>query len=536
MKKTAIIVALILAFTCLVFSACGEPPVDYGELTIEDITVLDTGEAAISPVFSIEDKAEEITYRFEGNAISIENGVVKGLIGGTETTVTAKTAHHETTFIVTVNTDYGTLEINDVNLMFMQEKLISPVFSIEAYEEEITYLFYGNAISVTDGMIKGLIPETETTVIAKTAHHETEFKVKVDYGSATLTNTTGAEAKYVIPTPIAIRFIVYADIEVEQYRENGYTRICSFAFNASRGSWYNIEINEAGNVILYGDFNGVHKYGIYLFNIADESVNTDGKTLFHVIILRNGQATKLFINDKLVCSYSEEEMQGYAELAGLEVTAAADREYANAGEYKINVSKVYYEGADSAAYARYDAVSELNYADGKLESADGNESKFSYGSPSFAFTDFVLTTKITVNSEITCWTRTSAFAFNVSDNSWYNIETDESGNYTLYGRFNGVEKYGIHLFNKTDEGIIVDGKVVYNVALMKKGQATWFFVNDKLVCSFTEAEMSGYNVLGSLEASAMANRTPTAYDISITENKISDSTTVAFAKYDALIA
>ena len=77
---------------------------------------------------------------------------------------------------------------------------------------------------------------------------------------------------------------------------------------------------------------------------------------------------------------------------------------------------------------------------------------------------------------------------------------------------------------------------MYNVALMKKGQATWFFVNDKLVCSFTEAEMSGYNVLGSLEASAMANRTPTAYDISITENKISDSTTVAFAKYDALIA
>ena len=47
------------------------------------------------------------------------------------------------------------------------------------------------------------------------------------------------------------------------------------------------------------------------------------------------------------------------------------------------------------------------------------------------------------------WTRFAAFAFNGSDNSWYNIETSGT-DVLLFARFNGVEKYFINLFNIND--------------------------------------------------------------------------------------
>ena len=105
--------------------------VDYGTLSIADIMVEKGMSETIVPVFSIADKAEEIEYTFEGNNISIENGRVKGLVGETETVVTARTAHHETSFKVTVWIDYGTLSIADVNVVFGAETLPIPVFSNE---------------------------------------------------------------------------------------------------------------------------------------------------------------------------------------------------------------------------------------------------------------------------------------------------------------------------------------------------------------------------------------------------------------------
>ena len=272
--------------------------IDYGTLSISDIKVEKGKTADINPVFSISDKAEEITYTFDGNNISIEKGKVTGLVGETETVVTAKTLHHEITFKVVVWIDYGTLSIADINVTFGSETLPIVVFSKEEYEEDVEYQFEGNNISITDGVVKGLVPDTTTVVTAKTQHHEAKFNVNVSYVNGVLTNDIGDESKLGLPTPTnADNYLFLAKVNVDAYRVNGWTRLSAFAYNESDNSWYNIEMNEAGNVMLYARFNGVEKYHIFLFNINEEGVLVDGKFSYDVAILKVGQSTKLFVNE-----------------------------------------------------------------------------------------------------------------------------------------------------------------------------------------------------------------------------------------------
>ena len=87
--------------------------------------------------------------------------------------------------------DYGTLSIADVNVVFKAETLPIPVFSNEEYEEEIEYTFEGSNISIVNGVIKGLGPDTTTEVTAKTEHHKAKFNVNVSYVSGVLNNTNG---------------------------------------------------------------------------------------------------------------------------------------------------------------------------------------------------------------------------------------------------------------------------------------------------------------------------------------------------------
>lgn len=513
--------------------------IDYGTLTIEDITIEEGKEISITPIFSIPDKQEEITYSFEGNNISITDGVVKGLRGGTETIVTAKTSHLETTFKVKVAIDYGTLSFLDLTLSFGQEQVLNPVFSKEEYADNITYTFEGSNISITDGLIKGLIPDTETIVTAKTTHHETTFKVKVEYISAVLQDAAGNESKFAIPTPNADNYLLKCDVDIETYRTNGWTRLTAFAFNGSDNSWYNIEMNADGNVMLYARFNGVEKYHINLFNINDDGIIINNKIHYTVSLLKVGQETKLFINEKIVCAFFEDELQGYAALGSLEVTACANR--ADAGEYKVNLSKLYYElenGEEYNKYFNYEGSSVVEYNDVTLEAADGAERKYSLGDLSIVFgNSYLFKTKVLVNNYDGGVSRISSFAFNSSDNSWYNIEINEVGNVNLYGRFNGVEKYGIYLFNKNDESVKVGDKFQYEIALLKKNQNTFFFVNDKLVCSFNENELSGYARLSTLEFTCSTDaswRDGGPYSVSFSSISVSNSTTEIFETYNSL--
>ena len=132
--------------------------------------------------------------------------------------------------------------------------------------------------------------------------------------------------------------------------------------------------------------------------------------------------------------------------------------------------------------------------------------------------------------------RTSAFAFNGSDNSWYNIEMSEDGQLTLFARFNNVEKYHIPLFNVNDEGVINgNGGFSYDVAILKKGQSTYFFVNDKAVCSFSERELGGYASMTYLEVSAATDRANAGqYKVTVTNQKFESSDSENFKKYDRL--
>lgn len=97
--------AVLIALTTLGFAACGEKsdtPPDYGELTVEDVSVNYRGNATINPVFSVPESAEEITYTFEGSNIAINGNTVRGLVPETTTVVTATTEHHSAQFNVNV--------------------------------------------------------------------------------------------------------------------------------------------------------------------------------------------------------------------------------------------------------------------------------------------------------------------------------------------------------------------------------------------------------------------------------------------------
>ncbi len=391
--------------------------------------------------------------------------------------------------------EYGAVTIEDIEVTFMNEVIINPVFEKEEYEETLAYTFEGTNISISEGKVKGLVPGTETVVTAASEHFRTTFKVTVNYNNAVLTEATGAESKYSVPVPEASRYLLHFDVECETVID-AYTRLSSFAFNASDNSWYNLEMGGDGNIHLFAKFNGVEKYWNLLGNRSEFTV--DGKIQYKVDIMKDGQATYFIFNNKVVAGYTEEEMNGYAPLGSMEVTAAADRD--GRGLYKINLNNMYYELEDSQNYQDLYTRKARAFNDVTLEDGDaGAERAFRFGSVAL-FQDMVLSTDVDVETYAANRTRLAAFAFNRSDNSWYNIEMGDDGIIYLYGHFNGVEKYWIRLAHKDE--VTQDGHIKFNLKLMKEGQATWFFFNNKLVCWFTERELQGYAKLETLEVTA----------------------------------
>lgn len=214
---TALVLSLAMAFA---FTACditdSPDKTDYGTLSVENVTVTENGEAELKLTFSKPEHAETVTYEFESDAFTIENGKVQGLKPSEAVTVKAKTAHHEATFTVTVEAiDYGTLTVRDIEGLktTSNRAKIMYVFSKPDYAEEITYSFEGNDIKIEDGYVTALVGGKTVIVTAKTAHHETTFKVitLIDYG-ALLIDDLYAWVGYPA-SPIDIEF------EFEQYKE-----------------------------------------------------------------------------------------------------------------------------------------------------------------------------------------------------------------------------------------------------------------------------------------------------------------------------
>ena len=181
MKLFKQILGVILSLTFLFcFAACGQT--DYGTLSIADIENLKIGETReITAVFSNAEAASAIEYEFKGNAIKIEDNKVTALSGGRTVPVTAKTAHHETTFTVKTSTERyenGTLTIADIeNLPVGQRVQIDAVFTPSGVYEPISYTFEGNDIEISNGYITAINPDKTVAILAKTRYHEVMFTV-----------------------------------------------------------------------------------------------------------------------------------------------------------------------------------------------------------------------------------------------------------------------------------------------------------------------------------------------------------------------
>lgn len=416
--------------------------------------------------------------------------------------------------------DYGSVYLKDIEITFMNELILNPIFSHEEFEEELNYTYEGHNISIIDGKVKGLVPDTITEVTAQSEHFHTSFNVKVNYINAILSNENGAESKFSVPVPDEDNYLLHFDVSVSEYI-NEYTRLSSFAFNGSNNSWYNIEMDGYGNIHLFACFNGIAKDWIFLGNKAD--FTNDGKIEYKVDIFKKGQATRFYFNNKLVCGYLEEEMIGYAKLSSFEVTSAADRE--NAGNYVVNLNNVYYELENSKNYQDIMNKDLVQIDDTILANSDGVETKYNYGDMSLYFNNYLYSTTIDVATWDNNKTRPCAFAFNGSDNSWYNIEMNGEGNLFLYGRFNGVEKYNIFLSNKDD--LMLDGKIHFSINILKRNQATWFFFNERLVCWYTEKELEGYARLSGFEVTSATDvwQDGGAYEVSLKNTKFESDTT-----------
>ena len=149
-------------------------PIDYGTLTIANVSVEYGKTATINPVFST--IKEDITYSYDTSKITISGNTVTGKVAESVVTVTATTAHLSTTFTVTVGKNYGTLTIADITTYNGFYAKATPVFSKTS--ESITYSFDTSKLSVSGNAFTGKSVGT-FTVTASTAHLSTTFKVTV---------------------------------------------------------------------------------------------------------------------------------------------------------------------------------------------------------------------------------------------------------------------------------------------------------------------------------------------------------------------
>lgn len=175
-------------------------PVNYGTLTIADVTVdAEGGTALLQPDWSHPGVSQNlpIDYTFEGNDITIENNMVKAncpnLTQNKTITVTATTAHHSTTFTVTLTSvNFGTLSFEDSYTVALGNKLtVTPSFSIPEKKADVTLTYDQTKISIEkkgDSFeITPLVAREDVTVTASTIYHAaTTFVVK----------TTGVELVY----------------------------------------------------------------------------------------------------------------------------------------------------------------------------------------------------------------------------------------------------------------------------------------------------------------------------------------------------
>ncbi len=148
-KLSALGLLLVMGISC---AACGgesgSSENSYGNLAIEDVKVYINADknytfAEINPIFTVPEKAEELTYTYDATALKIENNVVTPVKRADSTyEVTAKSEHFETAFKVEV--EYLRWTGEDASLAdfflgdsFMDNTFIGDYMSTYATDKEV---------------------------------------------------------------------------------------------------------------------------------------------------------------------------------------------------------------------------------------------------------------------------------------------------------------------------------------------------------------------------------------------------------------
>ncbi len=147
----------------------------WGELTIEDIKVLNGNTADINPVFT--EETFDITYTVsDPDKVTISDGkvITHDAYEGAVVTVTATTKYHTVTFTVTI---VGDLVIPDVEVVDGYDACVVPQF-LDGTEYDITY---STVEGITIDSNNNITYEAtgEYTVTATTEYHTVTFKITV---------------------------------------------------------------------------------------------------------------------------------------------------------------------------------------------------------------------------------------------------------------------------------------------------------------------------------------------------------------------
>lgn len=159
-------------------------PVDYGTLTIDNVTInAEGGTALLNIDWSRPGVSQDlpINYAFDSDEISIKNNVVTAnspnLTQNKTITVTATTAYHSTTFTVTLTSvNFGTLVLEDTYTVALGKTVtITPSFSIPEKKADVTLTYDQTKISIEKSgdsfIVTPLVAREAVTVTASTQYH-----------------------------------------------------------------------------------------------------------------------------------------------------------------------------------------------------------------------------------------------------------------------------------------------------------------------------------------------------------------------------
>ena len=439
--------------------------------------------------------------------------------------------------------DYGTLTIEDINLKVNEDKEITPVFSKDEGREEVNYTFDGENISIVNGVVKGLVADTETIVTATTSKLETTFKVKVvkssPLGHNLYTKTSGTSAFKEIETG------VYQKI-TDPYQE-------TFLYQdgvAIAGSKYmakgKIELNDAsdfGQAIVLAKHDDTHFVRFVLeflpngsFQIFTDYKNgsedykgyrrlrTNAPRILSFDLVVDGDMYYFFVNDLLVGKVQQDLGETHAgfggeksitilsNLSGSTNDALVDAKLA---PLSVNFS-VHAYGLASSDKDTFVKLEEGNF---KKEDPTYKQQFYYEDGMAIAGSLYSMEGKVELLENEDGAKAIILLAIDDDNLFRYVYELVEDGKYELY-------------FEHKVDGVYSDKQVLleeaerentFKFALAVKEGVSYFFVNDKLVLEYTVGTSLTHVGLASEKTSVVLSRLKGSIDLSRVDKVINNT-------------